>query len=285
MTDSHAAHVIVVGNEKGGTGKSTIALHLAVGLLQLGFSVAISDFDERQRSLLRYIQNRRACGAGRWEPLPCPRIYDPTASSVAGALSADPAESIRAGLLDVTGQTEFLIIDTPGAATPLARLAHTFADTLITPMNDSLLDLEVLARFAPGSIRATAPSHYSLLVLEQRRRLSERGAGLDWIVVRNRVTPRGSENPDHVGRILEKLAVKLRFRVAPRISERAIFREMFHTGTTVLDMDPLSALRHGRSHIAARVEMRSLFHALSLAQVDRKLQASANPWAVHRARC
>src|SRR3977135_4655041 len=53
-------HVIVVGNEKGGSGKTTIAMHIAVALMKNGQRVATIDLDSRQRTLTHYIENRRA---------------------------------------------------------------------------------------------------------------------------------------------------------------------------------------------------------------------------------
>ena len=60
---SASAHVIVLGNEKGGSGKSTVASHVAVGLLKAGQRVATIDLDARQQSFTRYINNRRAWAA------------------------------------------------------------------------------------------------------------------------------------------------------------------------------------------------------------------------------
>src|SRR3974390_2950093 len=54
-----SAHVIVLGNEKGGSGKSTTAMHVAVALLQAGQRVATIDLDSRQKSFTHYIDNRR----------------------------------------------------------------------------------------------------------------------------------------------------------------------------------------------------------------------------------
>ena len=53
-------HVIVVGNEKGGSGKSTTAFHLAIYLLHQGFRVASIDVDSPQQTFTHYVRNRRA---------------------------------------------------------------------------------------------------------------------------------------------------------------------------------------------------------------------------------
>src|SRR6187397_1682080 len=55
-----SAHVIVLGNEKGGSGKSTTAMHVAVALMNTGQRVATIDLDSRQKSFTHYIENRRA---------------------------------------------------------------------------------------------------------------------------------------------------------------------------------------------------------------------------------
>lgn len=275
MTSAHGAHVIVVGNEKGGSGKSTVALHLAVGLLQFRFRVAVADFDERQQSLLRYLENRRA-NAIDAASLPCPRIYRPPPALPGAEATDGRLGQIDDDLRSLAGQVDFLVIDTPGSVTGVARLAHSFADTLVTPMNDSLIDLDVLARIAPGSPAAQSPSIYSLLVLEQRRRrLKEHGAGLDWIVLRNRTAPLSSTNNERIGTMLDALAPRLGFRIAPGLSERVIYRELFLTGTTVLDsIELMSKFRLTMSHIAARLEVRSIIDALWLPQVARRSGAA-----------
>src|SRR5579862_8187854 len=57
---AESIRVIVVGNEKGGSGKSTIAMHIAIALIKSGQSIATIDLDSRQRSFTQYIENRRA---------------------------------------------------------------------------------------------------------------------------------------------------------------------------------------------------------------------------------
>ncbi len=273
---THTAHVIVLGNEKGGSGKSTIALHLAVGLMQLGFRTTVADFDERQRSLFRYIENRRSHIAECAVPLPCPGIYEPPMTD--DALPAhERMNRIDTELRELCRHTDFLIIDTPGSVTDVAKLAHSFADTLVTPMNDSLIDLDVLARIGKGSMPALAPSQYSYLVLEQRRRrLKDYGAGTDWIVLRNRMAPIASSNNERIGKILHDLSPKLGFRIAPGVCERVIYRELFLTGATVLDpIDLIAGYRLTMSHVTARIEVRGLVESLWLPQLTREMQSQA----------
>ena len=71
-TATKSAHVIVVSNEKGGTGKSTICMHLAIKLLQEGFSVATFDLDGRQGTLSKYIENRKNFRMAKGIYLPTP---------------------------------------------------------------------------------------------------------------------------------------------------------------------------------------------------------------------
>ena len=61
--DLRSAHVIVVGNEKGGAGKSTLSIHLSVALLKAGYKVACIDLDTRQQTLTRFFENRKSWSA------------------------------------------------------------------------------------------------------------------------------------------------------------------------------------------------------------------------------
>ena len=60
-----SAHVVVVGNEKGGSGKSTTAIHVAIALLKAGQKVATIDLDSRQKSLTHYVREPQALGPAR----------------------------------------------------------------------------------------------------------------------------------------------------------------------------------------------------------------------------
>ena len=67
-----AAGVIVVANEKGGSGKSTIAMNIAIALMKAGNSVGSIDLDNRQRSLTHYVDNRLVWSRERGKTLLTP---------------------------------------------------------------------------------------------------------------------------------------------------------------------------------------------------------------------
>ena len=108
---------------------------------------------------------------------------------------------------------DFVVIDTPGTDSYLMRLAHSMADTLITPLNDSFVDFDVLGPVDPNTFELTGVSHYAEMVREARRQRRLVDGGLtDWVVVRNRLSTLGSRNKRLVGAGVEALSSQLGFR-------------------------------------------------------------------------
>ena len=255
LTIKPPAHIIVLGNEKGGSGKSTTAMHLSVALLREGRSVACIDLDTRQGTLSRYIENRGKLAAAGAD-LPMPQHFRPKLDDVDGL----------AGLIgDLRHGVDAIVIDSPGADTPMARYAHTLADTLITPLNDSFIDVDGLAIVDPDTLAVIRPSHYAEFVWEQRkRRALERRPAIDWIVMRNRLSARETRNRSNVAQVLEVVAKRVGFRLAPGFGDRLIFRELFLKGLTLLDMREESFGAANMSHLAARQEVRALLATLRM---------------------
>lgn len=268
----NGAHIIVVGNEKGGSGKSTTALHLAVYLLHQGHRVGTVDVDSRQQTLTRYIRNRStSVAAGRTVPLP-KHLYIPTAwgDSISENQSAE-LDILNRSIADLRDQVDYIVIDTPGFDCNLARTAHGIADTLVTPLNDSMIDLDVIARIDEVSGEPIQTSPYSRNVQRARaQRLARTGEGIDWVLVRNRISNLGSRNASQVQDTVERVAERLGCRVADGIGERVIFRSLFTAGMTVFD--PLEEKTLGAapsmSHLNARQEYRNLVSALQLPRHD-----------------
>lgn len=265
------AHVIVLGNEKGGSGKSTTAMHILTALMADGYRVGALDLDLRQASLTRYLQNRRATAASTGLLLPMPDSGVVEVSTVANRNEAERAdETAFAAVLDELRQTrDIVVIDCPGSDTHLSRLAHARADTLITPVNDSFVDVDLLARVDRDSYAVQRPSLYSEMVWQarQRRAMTDRGR-IDWIVMRNRVSVHRARNKAHVEKVLAALAKRIGFRFLPGLSERVIFRELFLKGLTLTDL-PMVKGHAGiggltMSHVTARQELRMLIKALTL---------------------
>ena len=263
------AHIIAVGNEKGGSGKSTTALHLAVYLLHQGHRVATIDVDSRQQTLTRYIRNRRSTMETTGLQVPMPKhVHLPTAwgDSIRENQQAE-LDIFNRAISGLRDEVDFIVIDTPGFDGNLARLAHGFADTLVTPVNDSMIDLDVLARVDAATGEPIETSPYSRNVQRARsERLAATGKGIDWVLVRNRISNLGSRNASQVQNTIERVAARLSCRVAEGIAERVIFRSLFPIGMTVFD--PLDADLLGgapsMSHVNARHEYRSLVAALRL---------------------
>ena len=267
------AHVIVCGNEKGGSGKSTTAMHIAVGLMNEGHRVATVDLDGRQLSFTRYIENRQSWAREAGAALSVPRHFHvpPATRDLAAESDGQELEQLTEGLARIEHTHDFVVIDTPGSDTFLNRLAHGMADTLITPMNDSFIDFDVLARVDPSSYEILEHSQYALSVREARRRRRIADSRImDWIVVRNRMSPITSRNEQRVAKCLRHLSMQLGFRVADGISERVVFREFFPMGLTALDAFEEHVLNHKPtlSHLAARQEIRDLIASLRLPTDD-----------------
>ncbi|HEY4200068.1 MAG TPA: division plane positioning ATPase MipZ [Devosiaceae bacterium] len=283
------AHVIVVGNEKGGSGKSTTAFHLAIYLLYQGFRVASIDVDSRQQTFTNYVKNRRRWTQAHDLKLPHSTHYHLplTRSDSVRENQKLEFDLFRQAVSEVEGEADYLIVDTPGFDTNLTRLAHSMADTLVTPINDSLIDLDVIAHFDPVTGESRELSHYSRLVQRSRaERLSIDGQTIDWVLVRNRISMLSSRNMRQVQSTLEQVALRLGCRVADGIAERIVFRSLFPVGLTVFD--PLDEELLGgvpaMSHVSARQEYRQLVEALHLPVSERAEQrrTALLDWAASR---
>jgi len=265
------AHIIVVGNEKGGSGKSTTSMHVATALARMGHRVGGLDLDLRQKTFGRYIENRREYLARAGFDLPSPEYRDlPEIDQD----SLAPGENLHdrrlsAAVSGIEKNADFILIDCPGSHTRLSQVAHSLADTLITPLNDSFVDFDLLARTDSDTNKILGPSVYSEMVWNARQLRAQAGLRpIDWIVVRNRLGAQQMHNKKKVGEALDNLSKRIGFRVAPGFSERVIFRELFPRGLTLLDLKDIGVGGMNLSNVAARQELRDLIKALKLPGVE-----------------
>ncbi|HRO10662.1 division plane positioning ATPase MipZ [Amaricoccus sp.] len=262
--------LIVMGNEKGGSGKSTTAMHLITALVRAGHSVGALDLDLRQKSLFRYLDNRQDYMRRHGIQLPMPRRLLLEASTLDSRAEAEAEEESRfaAALVELAG-ADYVVVDCPGSYSTYSRLAHARADTLITPMNDSLVDFDMLARLDPASGAIRGPSVYSEMVWKARQARAASGRRpMDWVVLRNRMTMLDARNKRRVASALDELARRIGFRLIPGFSERVVFRELFLSGLTLLDLREADPQAMSMSNIAARQEVRDLVRALELPAVS-----------------
>lgn len=255
-------HVIVLGNEKGGSGKSTTAVHIAMALAGSGLSVGVADCDHRQKSTARYFENRLAWAKRHGLSLTAPPVR-----------VLDDGDTAKLDEL-IGGGFDAVIIDTPGRDSEIGRAAIARADTLVTPINDSFIDFDLLGQVDPDSFKVTKPSFYAELVWKARQQRARADGGtVDWVVLRNRLSTLEARNRKRVGGALDELSKRIGFRVAPGLSERVIFRELFPRGLTLLDMSHVAEA--SISHVAARAELRELISALQLPLADRSAAQGA----------
>ncbi len=273
---------VVLGNEKGGTGKSTTAMHLVVALLKLGHRVASIDLDGRQGTLSRYVAHRAAfaerSGDTRGKTLPMPVHTCITESDMRDrdeALARD-RDRLRQAFAEAA-DCRFRVIDTPGSASRLSHLAHAHADILITPLNDSFLDVDVLARIDRERREVQGPSPYSEMVLEQsEQRVAAGRAAIDWVVMRNRLAHIDARNSREMSGLLDQLATRLQFRLVQGFGERVVFRELFYRGLTLFDLPNEGTEYRGPvSHVHAREEIDTLVGALGIAALGSRKKRAA----------
>lgn len=265
------AHIIVVGNEKGGSGKSTTSMHIATALVRMGHRVGALDLDLRQRSFARYVDNRSSFTKQEGLELPSPLYIDLPKIDKS---SIGPDENIfdhrlSAAVATLEPQSDFILIDCPGSHTRLSQVAHSLADTLVSPLNDSFIDFDLFARIDNDGETILGPSVYSEMVWHARQLRAQAGLSpVDWIVVRNRLGAQNMVNKKKMGDALERLGKRIGFRIASAFSERVIFRELFPRGLTLLDLKDVGVKQLNISNVAARQELRDLMKSLRLPGVE-----------------
>ena len=265
------AHIIVVGNEKGGAGKSTLSMHIATALARMGHKVGALDLDLRQKSFGRYVDNRRNFLEKSGLDLATPAYSDLPEIDPS---TLQPGENIydhrlSAAIAALEPGNDFILIDCPGSHTRLSQVAHSLADTLVTPLNDSFVDFDLLAHIDSDGEKILGPSVYSEMVWNARQLRAQAGLKpIDWIVMRNRMGAQQMVNKEKMGRALDHLAKRIGFRVAPGFNERVVFRELFPRGLTLLDLRDIGVKQLNISNVAARQELRDLLKALNLPGVS-----------------
>lgn len=265
------ARIIVVGNEKGGSGKSTTAMHILIALLLEGGRVAAIDLDAKQRTLSRYLENRAAFIARHGLKLAIPEhvVVGESDNPLKPEAEADEAARLATAIAGLSQRHDFILVDCPGSDTNLSRVGHSYADLLVTPVNDSFIDVDLLASVDPDTLKVLKPSRYAVMVWEQRKqRFARDRQNVDWVVIRNRLSHLDARNKRNVAQVLEALQKRIGFRFLPGLSERVVFRELFLSGLTLMDLDRtgLSGGAGGLSmaQAAARQEVRNLLLGLNL---------------------
>ncbi|ALI55157.1 division plane positioning ATPase MipZ [Celeribacter marinus] len=266
------AHIIVVGNEKGGAGKSTVSMHVATALSRMGYRVGALDLDLRQKTFARYLENRLSFCVREGHGLPTPDYRD------LPSVNADELEDgenlydrrLSLAVAGLEDTCDFILIDCPGSHTRLSQVAHSLADTLVTPLNDSFIDFDLLARVDPDTNKIIGPSVYSEMVWNARQLRAQAGLKpIDWVVLRNRVGAQNMHNKKKIGSAMEDLSKRIGFRVAPGFSERVIFRELFPRGLTLLDLKDIGVKNAlNISNVAARQEVRDLLKEIKLPNIE-----------------
>ena len=273
------ASVIVVGNEKGGAGKSTLAIHIATALLHGGAKVAVLDLDLRQQTLGHFFANRAAwlAAKGVEAPMPIQHPISAGGDALAKAPDAEQLARFEAAFAEVTADADFVLIDTPGADTAIMRAAHVRADLIVTPMNDSFVDFDMLGVVDPVTLDLKRHSLYAETVWASRKqRATADRKQIDWVVLRNRLAPTEARNRRRLDERVEALSRKVGFRVGPGLRDRVIYRELFPFGLTVADLSPtIRPVAMGLQHVAARQELRALMAALGFTGLDERERIAA----------
>jgi chromosome partitioning protein len=268
-SNNQRARCIVVGNEKGGSGKSTTVINLVFGLMDRGHNVVCVDLDFRQRTLSRFLECRTAYVESIGEQLCMPeqRRFSPSALGLVAAARGAEFSRFDTFMKGLMGAADYIVIDTPGNDTILGAHAHSHADVLVTPINDSFIDLDVIARLSPTDLHVMGPGHYTESVWEQRALKEARDkSNTDWIVLRNRLGALESNNQRSMDTVMLELVERFGFQALPGFGERVIFRELFLKGLTLFDVAASGGdNRRTMSHIAARHEVRNLLGAVTAA--------------------
>jgi len=280
-------------------------MHIVVALLKAGKRVACFDLDLNQQTLTRYLANRQEWDRKHGRKLQLPDHYPVKERNAYGtarnlkqfiAQLRKDRRARKENFIDSGGLShsadlrqfisqlreigradkhDFIIIDTPSGVQHLSLIAHGMADTLITPINDSFFDLDVLVAMESSDLEPQLSAYANMVwrALEARSNVS--GRATDWIIVRNRLEPADSNNQRQITLVLDVLQRKLGFRVARGLLERPAYREFFAAGLTVFDFaeGSESSAEFNRSNSIARVELENLIREIGLIDDHAQLQS------------
>ncbi|MET0294378.1 MAG: division plane positioning ATPase MipZ [Phenylobacterium sp.] len=273
------AKVIVIGNEKGGAGKSTIAIHLATALMHGGVKVALLDLDLRQQSMAHFFANRETWlkANGKQAPMPVASPLAGEGMKLAKLSDEAAVERLNEAFASVADKADFVLVDTPGGDTATSRTAHGLADLIVTPMNDSFVDFDMLGVVDPVSLELKRPSLYAETVWNSRKlRAAAQGRSIDWVVLRNRLAPTEARNRKRVDERVQALSRRVGFRVGPGLRDRVIYRELFPFGLTIADLSStIRPIPVSLQHVAARQELRALVSSLGLGEYSGERMMAA----------
>jgi len=247
-------HIIVFANEKGGVGKSTSAFHTCIALCNAGEKVAALDVDLRQLTLHRALWARQESEREYGVRLPGPEQI---------MLVQQNENELEEKLRMARIHHDFIVIDVGGHDSPIARRAIFMADTIVTPVNDSFIDLDMLGRINPRTGEFQTLGNFARLVEHLKEPgLAIRPKPLDWVVMQNRSRNFATKNERKVLDALQQIAPVAGFRIIPGLRERVTYRELFPMGLTLFDLEAIPDL--GKLQPTAREEIWAMLRALKL---------------------
>ena len=246
-------------------------MHLICGLLDRGLSVSSIDVDSRQHSLTRYLQNREAYRKSHNENailLPQHFLLQNSEKPTIAERESEEKQNFVRTLEEAKSAADVIVIDTPGSHTHLSSISHSYADIVITPLNDSFIDLDVMAKVDEQG-KIVSPSIYSQTIWEQKMaRAARDGDSIEWYVTRNRLSSLDARNKRNVNAALEELSKRIGFKIIPGFSERVIFKELFLQGLTLLDLTKINYDKpFSMSHVAARQELRDFLKEIGIDEI------------------
>lgn len=268
------AQIIVIGNEKGGSGKTTTAMHLIVSLIRLGFSVATIDLDSRQQSLTRYLDNRKSSSLKYNIALDVPEhiVLQQSNKTLISDAEQEEKDLFVSHINRLYDDNDFIIIDTPGSNSHFSKLSHSYADMVITPINDSFVDLDLIGQIHVSEKDKIVPGVYSAMLWEQKmNKIARENKEISWVVIRNRLSFLDAKNKRSMDESINKLSKKFGFRIAPGFGDRVIFKELFLHGLTLHDAKKTDLVRMSNSLIAARHELQSFISSLNFPEVNKRI--------------
>lgn len=230
--------IIVFGHEKGGTGKSTLTIHVAIGLKMQNYTVGVIDLDARQGTSIRFLTRRERLDL--MVPDQYFGILNSTSDSKEIAFKEDEI-ALKTAITKMR-DLDYIIIDTRGSNNNFTQLAINFCDKLITPINDSVLDIDMLISI--GSKDQVFFGPYTQTVWEQKkqRNLQNNMKPIDWYLIRNRVSPIVTKNTNNCTAMLETICRKIGCKLGPSITERVIYKETLDRGLLLFDLQDQASI-------------------------------------------